>query len=238
MKDNIHSVYSHKSNGRQLFLNKKDFFTSFNVDDAKTFLKQIKESFWEVDKCRPRGAFYSALRYCFAEIDMLGKFYKGEVSTKNTAENSIAFMKRYMGSVNKRYKKLAGLIIDMYRHGLMHTHMTKMVHLKNGKLLGWELQDSDFINEHLKLKSANHGYNLVINVHQFIKDFLESLDKYEEDLKNKSNYLNKFKKGYFGMAVTFGEPNKGMSRRRRGRQTLIMKSYSYDSLQFLKREMQ
>ena len=235
----MYSIYTHKANGQQLSLNKKAFFSSFDINDAKAFLKQIKESFWEVDKCRPRGAFYSALRYCFAEIDMLGKFYKGEVSTKNTAENSIAFMKRYMGSVNERYKKLAGLIIDMYRHGLMHTHMTKIVQLDNGKLLGWELQDYDHGNEHLKLKTADHGYNLVINVYQFIKDFLESLDRYEKDLVNSTYYLNKFKKGYFGMAVAFSEPNQGVPRRirNRRRQALTMRSYSYESLKFLKREM-
>ena len=137
----MYSIYTHKANGQQLFLNKKESFSRFDLKDAKSFLKQIKDSFREVNEYRLRGAFYSGLRYCFAEIDMLGKFYKGEISTQNTAENSIAFIKRYMGSVNNRYKKLAGLIIDMYRHGLMHTHMTKTIVLKNKKdkkILGWE----------------------------------------------------------------------------------------------------
>lgn len=185
----MYSVYTHKANDQQLLLNKKEFFSQFDVVDAEAFLKQIKDSFWEANRCRPRGAFYSGLRYCFSEIDMLGKFLKGEFGSQNTAENSINFMKRYMSSINKRYKKLAGLIIDMYRHGLMHTHMTKLVKLGNGKILGWELQDTDSNSQHLTLKSVDHGYNLVINVYQFIEDFLKGLDNYEKDLKSRPRYL-------------------------------------------------
>jgi len=232
-----YSVYTHKVNDGQSFLNKKEFESRFGSEDAKAFLGQIIKSFREVQECRSRGAFYSGLRFCFSELDTMGKFYKGEVSTSNTAENTIAFMRSYLGEANRRYKKLSGLIIDMYRHGLMHTHMIKNVKLDDGKILGWELQDNDDSDKHLQVEKRAHGGNLVINVNRLIEDSIEAINLYQSKLDRNKNLLNRFKKGYFGMAVAVEQPTKNQNKKTNQKLKLTMKEYSYDGIQLLKKEM-
>jgi hypothetical protein len=123
-----------------------EFERTFSVRQAVGFLSQVAITLrQEALDLTEAGRFYTGLRHVFAEIDGLGKFYAGEHGTKDTVENAVGFGKEYLGRSDPRYRDLYGLLVDMYRHGLAHTHLTKSFRIRDSAnrwiVVGWAMTD-------------------------------------------------------------------------------------------------
>src|SRR2546427_11936406 len=92
------------------WLSKREFRLQFGLAEALGYLEQIRGTLIsEARDHRHPGCFYTGLRHAFAEIDGLGKLYKGAYGKENTAANAIAFGIDYLGRVNPLYNNLFGV---------------------------------------------------------------------------------------------------------------------------------
>jgi len=155
------------------------------------------------------------LRHVFAEIDGLGKIYKGEFGKGNTAKNAVAFGTRYLGKVNRKYKKLFGLIFEMYRHGLAHGHLIKAVRYRDrnvNRFIYWEMTEARDRHLELRKDDARRAVWLVLCVPQLIDDTISAIDTFIVELQLKgagSRLFQQFRKGYEGTAVVFRTHSSG-----------------------------
>jgi hypothetical protein len=191
-----------------------EFNRSFSVTKALAFLDQVKATLRKEATNLPQGAYYTGLRHVFAEIDGLGKLYRGERGPQNTAENAIAFGTGYLGRVNQLYRDLFGLLVDMYRHGLAHTHLSKSIKFRGARnrwiTVGWAITDDPSHRPlHLTLQRWEPRYfALWLHVPQLVEDTLQAINSYGADLVNEgetSLLFARFKKGYIGTASVFQE---------------------------------
>jgi len=211
-------IYMHTGrDGVFEWVSKTAFQQRFKVLNAIAYLKQVRHSLQkEALRERASGHFYTGVRHAFAEIDGLGKFYLGEEGKRNTTANAIAFGENYLGRVDERYKELFGLLYDLYRHSLIHTHMARNVRFQVKRRwyrLFWDLTEST--SDHLELVlRGKRVYSLVLSVPRFVRDTVSALDSYIDDLKTvrpASKLFARFRRGYYGTAVAFRDsqrPNK------------------------------
>src|SRR5262249_55341397 len=185
-----------------------EFNRSFAVEHAAAYVGQVRKILrGEALDYSEKSHFYRGLRNVFAEIDGMGKLFRGERGTRNTAENGVAFGVDYLGRVNPRYKELYGLIIDMYRHGLAHTHVAKCIRFRDARnrwiTVGWAMTDmKGHRSRHLTIEQKEARYfRLWLHVPQLVEDTLKSLAEYRSDLQKagaKSPLFRRFKVGYIG----------------------------------------
>ena len=183
------------------------------------------------------GCFYTGLRHVFAEIDGLGKLYKGEYGKAHTAWNAVHFGKDYLGRVNAKYEQVFGLIFDMYRHGLAHGHVVRTARfLKSRKwyFVYWGLTEERA--DHLALKKDATGRRvwLVVSVPQLIDDTIAAIDYFVADLEEKgatSRLFARFKRGYAGTCVSLREPPG-----KKGTKKLALNQYSQEGIDWLRLE--
>lgn len=151
--------------------------------------------------------FYGSLRILLPNLTFLGTLFKGRDNSRNVVE----FIRRYLGSVNNEYQHLGDLLYAIYRHGLAHTNMPKIIFV-NGWNVGWVIT---FDNEHhLSLTTIGlKDYNIWISPFQLYIDLRDAIDIYIEDLKKSDNILlfNSFKDGYVSMAKYHNRNNIGMN---------------------------
>jgi len=161
-----------------------EFRRSFTKGQAVGYLRVIQNHALRGDArdAYREGHFYTPLRIAFAEIDGVAKLYAGERGKGDTARHTVEFGKKYLGRVNPRYRDLFGLVFEMYRHGLAHTHMTKCVRFRGGDnrwvTLGWAMTDEDsHRSRHLTIehKDARY-YRIWIHVLQMVDDCLSAID--------------------------------------------------------------
>src|SRR5215217_3637812 len=78
---------------------------------------------------------FPALLYCFSTIDLLGSLFEGDASgTADTTNNSKRYMKFFMNYT----KEQSDLLIDIFRHKLVHLAQPKFVYTDNkGKKFTW-----------------------------------------------------------------------------------------------------
>ena len=135
-----------------------EFRRSFSVQQAVGYLGAIQHALRRDAKEGYReGQFNISLRHAFAEIDGVAKLYCGERGKRDTAQHAVEFGEKYLGRVNPRYRELFGLVFNMYRHGLAHTHLTMCVRFRGGRhrwvTLGWGMSDDDcHRNRHLTIE--------------------------------------------------------------------------------------
>jgi hypothetical protein len=192
------------------------FKRTFSVAQAIGFIGQIRKSVQQEAKELPReGDFYIPIRFTFPEIDGLGKLFRGEPGKGDTAANAVAFGTEYLGRVNPRYRQLFGLIFDMFRHGLAHTHMTKCARFRDAQnrwiTLGLGINDTASDRHlHLTLEQREPRYfRLWLHPPQLVDDVLQAIDHYCSDLLTQgegSKIFARFKRGYLGTAAVFLEP--------------------------------
>jgi len=192
-----------------------EYRRSFTVAQAIGYIGQIRKSIQQEARDLPReGDFYSPIRFTLPEIDGMGKLFCGEHGVGTTAANAVAFGTEYLGRVDARYRQLFGLIYDMFRHGLAHTHMTKCVRFRDARkrwvTLGWGINDteSDRI-VHLTLeRRESNSFRLWLHPRQLVDDALQAVDYYSADLRRNgktSELFARFKRGYLGTAAVFLE---------------------------------
>jgi hypothetical protein len=229
-----------------------EFERTFSVKQAVGFLGQIENTLRkEGMDLSEEGYFYTGLRHVFAEIDGLGKLYAGERGTTNTVENAILFATEYLGRVDGRYRDLYGLLVDMYRHGLAHTHLTKSIRFrdpaKRWVTIGWAMTDEKaHRSRHLTVEQGEaRFFRLWLHIPKLVEDTLKAIRGYRSDLRKKgrlSSLFKQFKLGYMGTAAVFQEPappsSAGKPTRKGTRKLpLILKHYSADGLGWIHDEI-
>jgi hypothetical protein len=240
-----------------------EFKRSFTTKQAAGFLEEIKKTLVHAARdFSEDGDFYTAIRHTFAEVDGLGKLYCGEYGKDNTAKNAIAFASEYLGQVDGRYKELFGLLVDMYRHGLAHTHLTKCIRFRGSQkrwvTLGWAITDTDSHRQrHLTVEQVErHFCRLWVHTPCLVENTIKAIDIYSADLlaqgAQSQRLFAKFKRGYIGTASVFREPamraqprraKKGKSQRRTAKkkkkrqQPLTLHQYAKKGIAWVRNEI-
>lgn len=226
------------------WLSKQDFRRQFGLVGALGYLEQIHGTLrGEARDQRPPGCFYTGLRHVFAEIDGLGKLYKGEYGKDDTAANAINFGTDYLGRVNQLYNNLFGILFDMYRHGLAHTHLIRTARYRKGgkwHFLYWEITEAR--KDHLALRSKGRRTWLVVSVPQLVDDTIAAIELFAQDLRaagGNSRLLARFKKGYEGTCTTLREAPppavKKTTTAKPKRKKLMLNRYSGDGIDWIRR---
>lgn len=191
-----------------------EFMRAFTPALAVAYLARVRESLVREATGLPEGNFYTGIRHAFAEIDGLGKLLRGNFGPRETTENAIEFGRVYLSQIDPRYKPLIGLLIDMFRHGLSHTHLTKTVRFlirRRRAHLRWGLNDTPLDrDQHLMIEERpDLVYRLWIHVPQIVDDTVKALDLYSADLGNTtptSRLFTRFRRAYIGTAGAHLEP--------------------------------
>lgn len=226
-----------------------EFDRCFTVEHAAAYVGQVRRILrGEALDYSEKSHFYRGLRNVFAEIDGMGKLYRGERGTRNTAENGVAFGVEYLGRIDLGYKELYGLIIDMYRHGLAHTHVAKCFRFRDAHnrwiTVGWAMSDEKQQRaRHLTIERRGTRYfRLWLHVPKLVEDTLRAFAEYRSDLKKKgarSALFMRFKSGYIGTASVYQEspsPSPAAKPKKSSKkQPLTLKHYSADGLAWIRR---
>lgn len=143
--------------------------------------------------------FWGLARMIFAPVSFLGALYKGYDST----DNAIDFLEEYIGRRQSRpvYLNLSALIFVMYRHGLIHTSMPKIIERDDGVLIGWDVTLDPSV--HLTKNSGPSTVTVVLSPEQLYRDLVEAIDIYVSDFEGpqQAQLVGAFKKGYLSMAT-------------------------------------
>ena len=125
-------------------------------------------------------------------------------------------MNKYLSEVNRIYvdKELCDFIYRVYRHGLAHTNMPKVV-AENGKIFGWRIVFDD--SQHLDIDrtpgSSGKSALLSISPKKLADEVVSSVDEYIKDLQKGSALFDTFKEGFLSMAATSHYVDRGRTRR-------------------------
>jgi hypothetical protein len=165
-----------------------DFSTAMNA-----YLKDLQMT--KVGK-----GFFGSLRIIFPTITFLGALYKG----KDESDNAVAFMEDYLGAINPLYEELSDLIYKIYRHGLMHTQMPKVITINNW-IVGWKIIYDD--SKQLQIECVGQSVLIPISPNSLFHDLINAIDSYINDFDSKegNELLESFKKGFIEMAKVFPE---------------------------------
>ena len=144
-----------------------------------------------------KTGYFSMLRMLFPFIDFLGSLYKGG----RGQANAVAFIHEYLGRTNEKYRQIGDLMWYVFRHGLIHTHMPKVIFV-GGKNIGWVIT---FINnDHLKISSEGlKPLNIYVCPQQLYLDLIEAINQYILDfnsIEKKETLLDNYKEGFTDMA--------------------------------------
>jgi len=116
---------------------------------AESFLKKRIDSLEkDVKHCLTYPyAPFPALLYCFATIDLLGALYCGNASRQApTKDQSVSFMRRFM----KYSDDIAILLMDIFRHKMVHLAQPRPVIKSKGGYVSWRYWH-DEPSHHLKM---------------------------------------------------------------------------------------
>ncbi len=129
-----------------------------------------------------RAGCYSLLRVIFPLIDHMGQLRLGEVGNHSIAMKQ--YIIDYMGKVKSGYQNCAGLLVKIYRHGLVHKSQPNRIKHKNS-IVEWDLYYRENYCCHLICKKeGKRKRRFYFNIEQFAKDFVQSVGIYEKELKN------------------------------------------------------
>ncbi len=160
-------------------------------NDVKTAIKGYSE-LW-IKETREAG-FFAIPRLLFPEIDGLGSYITGNSNT--TTINIKSYLSMVMSQIDDNYKKYAGFITIIFRHGLLHQHAPKKFRY-NGKTIGWAIQVGS-PNLPISALRKSHlifsGSHLWIHANVFCDDLIKSIDLFEPLVIQK--YREHFIKSY------------------------------------------
>jgi hypothetical protein len=155
-----------------------------------------------VDHCLSKAAVFPANLYCLSTIDLLGALYAGQAKKRDpatgkpvdTKKNSKNYMKEFMNYTDEQ----ATLIIEIFRHKLVHLAQPNPVYIHNTRRIRWVYHHSD-PEKHLLLEDIPPGMGLIIktdwkipvdryfniSIHHLTQDIINSV-------KNHGGFLDKF----------------------------------------------
>lgn len=148
---------------------------------------------------RVGAGFWALVRMVLAPVSFLGALYRGHDNT----ENAIEFLEEYIGRRQNRpaYLDLSALIFVMFRHGLIHTSMPKVIERDDGMIIGWgvSLNPAD----HLTKKTSTNSITLVLSPEQLYQDLVQGIDIYVRDFDGprQAQLVAAFKRGHLSMAT-------------------------------------
>jgi len=207
MTDPVYA-YDKSRNDFRLFVTKEEWEGNIDVRGAISYLrnhlqKSLKDDFfpaYEAFKVKGVG-FFALPRIVFPYITFLGTLYGG----KDSSKNAVDYMNKYLSKVNQKYsnKELCDFIYRVYRHGLAHTNMPKVVS-EEGKVYGWRLEFDE--NQHLMVDKTPNIYGksaiLSISPKNLANEVISSIDEYINDLQIGLASFDNFKMGFLSMATT------------------------------------
>lgn len=202
-------AYDYRINDFRLFQTAQEWEGHIEVSGAVRYLKEhlqkslINDFFpaCEAYKRKVDAGFFALPRIVFPYIAFLGTLLGGGESSKYAIE----YMNKYMAKINSTYedKQLCDFIYRVYRHGLAHTNMPKVVS-ENGKTFGWRIVFDD--RQHLNIDNnpeiRGKSALLIISPNKLAEEVISSIDEYIEDLKTRTDLFDNFKKGFIFMATT------------------------------------
>ena len=204
-------AYDKSINDFSIFSSEQVWKDHLDVDGAISYLtnhlqQSLKDDFYPAyDAYNPqkggKGGFFALPRIIFPYITFLGTLYKGYDFSKN----AVHYMNKYMSRVNQVYEdeELCDFIYRVYRHGLIHTNMPKVVS-ENGKVIGWVItfDDSKHLNVERTPSISGKTALLSISPKRLAEEVILSIDVYNQDLQDGVASLDKFKKGFLSMSRT------------------------------------
>ena len=151
--------------------------------------------------------FWSLLRITLSPISFLGSLYKGT----DHSSDAVEFIEEYIGrrAQKSAYLDLFGLVFVMFRHGLIHTAMPKVLERADGLIVGWNVTYDVSENLAIDRSPGAKGKNAVyvsVCPEAIYKDLLAAVDCYINDFNDPSkapDLLRAFKEGFLRMAKVF-----------------------------------
>lgn len=143
------------------------------------------------------AGFFALPRIIFPYISFLGSLYTGRPN--EDTKSALMFMDKYMGSISREYKDLAGYYYIGFRHGLMHTNMPKIFTYAKQKF-GWTVTFADATGEN---RTDNLGGNKLLYPKLFCDDLCGAIELYIADFDNtrkRNRLFRNFKTGFIEMA--------------------------------------
>ena len=141
--------------------------------------------------CPIRYATFPALLYYFSTIDLLGSLLEGDASRKAvTTNNSKRYMKCFMNYAIER----TNLLIDIFRHKLVHLAQPQFVYTDNqGKKITWRYYHNNPEN-HLRIDELDITINVtstynIYATHQFNLDIMHFMLDIKDSVERPNGYL-------------------------------------------------
>ncbi len=143
--------------------------------------------------------FWALARMVLAPISFLGALYRGSDST----DHAIEFLEEYIGRRQNRpeYLATAALLFVMYRHGLIHTSMPKVIERDAGLIVGWGVTLAP--SGHLTRQRGANSVTILLSPEQLYLDLVQAIDLYAADFDGgqQAELVRAFKAGYLTMAT-------------------------------------
>lgn len=185
-----------------------------------------------IQPSRPAGGYFGVPRMVFCYVNFLGLLYsgwrgekykrgtkKGEKRDFGTSGQAKKYIKEVMGKVDKLYKRHAGLLYDVYRHGTVHIYSPKKMasRVKPKTTIEWLIYKGDreswqyYENKAIKLRHleviewSKDRFVVPLSINILYDDLFESMilyrrmvheDKSSDLLKNFSSVAEALDKEY------------------------------------------
>jgi hypothetical protein len=186
----------------------KRFARSFVTERINALQKDVTHCL------QPPYAPMPAILYCIAAVDLMGALLSGQASKKdpltganvNTTKNSKEYMQSFMGYTDEQ----SDLILEIFRHKLVHLAQPRTFYSYNNKIVVWQYDHQNTPN-HLILQDLpspetvliKSGWPITIEqvftlgITQFMQDIKDSVLRhggYLDKLETDPNILMKFRK--------------------------------------------
>jgi hypothetical protein len=167
------------------------FSTEFVKNRINSLEKDVK--YCLMDSNSPmQYAPFPALLYCFATIDLLGSLLEGDASRKSdTTNNSKRYMKMFMNYTIEQ----TNLLIDIFRHKLVHLAQPQFVYIDNhGKKITWRYYH-DNSEKHLRIDELDITINVTFTYniyasYQFNLGIIQFVLDIKDSVLRPNGYLN------------------------------------------------
>jgi hypothetical protein len=206
-------AYDKEMDDFRLFATEQEWGDYIDIPGAISYLrnhlqKSIKDDFFPaygIYKSNGVG-FFALPRIVFPYITFLGTLFIG----KDSSTNAITYMQKYLSKINPIYsdRDLCNFIYKVYRHGLAHTNMPKVVN-EDGKIFVWRIVLDD--KYHLNVDPVpnnNRTSSQIIGNRTILSnspkkqadEVILSIDEYINDLQQENTSFEMFKEGFLSMA--------------------------------------